>query len=55
MKVAIKGGYVPENSLKSYFLEELEKQRKIDIEKACEWLSNHSMVDTDLFKKAMEE
>lgn len=36
MKVAIKGGYVPESSLKSYFLGELEKQRKIDIEKASE-------------------
>lgn len=36
MKVAIKGGYVPDSSLKSYFLGELEKQRNIDAEKAAE-------------------
>ena len=24
------------------------------IKRACEWLGNHSMVDTELFKQAME-
>lgn len=29
-------------------------QKYKDTYKACEWLSNHTMVDTDLFRKAME-
>lgn len=40
MKLSIQGGYVPKESLKSYFLGELEKQRKIDIENCVKWCEN---------------
>lgn len=49
MTVAIKGGYVPEHRLKSYFLGELEKQRKIDIDNACKWLSEN--IDEYLYNR----
>jgi len=29
------------------------EQRTIDIDKACEWLKNHSMVDWEMFRQAM--
>lgn len=56
MKLSIQGGYVPTESLKSYFLGELEKQRKIDIEKVYHALENvlpREMLDN--IKKIMEE
>ena len=30
-------------------------QRKIDIDNACKWLNKHSMVDSAIFRKAMEK
>lgn len=44
-----------EGAIRYTYIYAANEQQKIDIEKACEWLSNHSIVDTDLFKKAMKE
>lgn len=32
-----------------------EVQRERYLEKSCKWLNEHSMVDSEIFRKAMEE
>lgn len=42
-------------TIKNVYIYAANEQRKIDIEKVCEWLEKHTMIDLEIFKKAMEE